>query len=99
MPAQGPHNQAAKGNPASHRMGNPQRKVRYARNWLAQQKRKDANRKANAERAYWNKSARKDATENGEIFRTAWQKAELKRAERRKGKRIAWELLHDKAAI
>lgn len=97
MPAQGPRNQAAKGNPASHRMGNPKRAARRARNWEAQQKRKDANRAANKARELANKALAKELEPMP--FLTKWQKAEANRNERRKGKQIAYALLHDTASI
>lgn len=37
--------QGGKGNPASHRMGNPKRKAARAASWARGEKRKDARRK------------------------------------------------------
>jgi hypothetical protein len=44
-----------KGNPASTRMSNPNRKARRARCWARGEKRKEARRKAQAEREAANK--------------------------------------------
>ena len=49
---------SSKGNPASHRMSNPNLKARRARLWAAQEKRKDARRKAQAEREQRNRELR-----------------------------------------
>lgn len=47
--------QKTKGNPAHHRMSNPNLKARRARCWARGEKRKEARRKAQAEREAANK--------------------------------------------
>jgi hypothetical protein len=49
---------SAKGNPASHRMGNDKLKARRARSWARGQVRKAENRKANEQRAADNRKLR-----------------------------------------
>lgn len=49
---------SAKGNPATHRMGNANLKARRARSWARGEARKQANRKANEQRAADNRKLR-----------------------------------------
>ena len=74
-----------KGNPASHRMTNPNLKARRARSWAAGQKRKEARRRAQDERAAANR------VEPEHI--TPWQYAKAVRwgSEDRTKKREKWE--------
>lgn len=69
--------QSSKGNPASHRMSNPNLKARRARSWLAGERRKEARRKAQAEREARNKELR----EAGKP--TPWEAAKAARKARR----------------
>lgn len=97
MPA--PRGVKIKGNPASHRMGNPARAARRARNYEAQQKRKDVNRKANKDAAAMNKAQKGLAEIEGTVFYTRWEIAQRNRAFRRKDKQRAYALLHDPLAL
>lgn len=53
-----PNRNSNKGNPASHRMSNPNLKARRARNWAAQEKRKAERRAENEARAARNRELR-----------------------------------------
>lgn len=88
MPTQAPRNQGAKGNPASHRMSNPIRKARRARNWEAQQKRKTVRINEAKKREVVNKALKSD----GEF--TAWEQAKYERDAKRVPKQIAYEKAH-----
>lgn len=76
-----------KGNPASHRMTNPNLKARRARSWAAGQKRKEARRRAQEQRTEVNRG-RLDNDES-----TPWQLAKAVRwgSPSRVAKREKWE--------
>lgn len=78
-----------KGNPASHRMTNPNLKARRARSWAAGQKRKEANRRAQEQRAEVNRGI----TDAGDP--TPWEVAKAVRwgSPARLKKREKWEAL------
>lgn len=75
--------QSAKGNPATHRMGNPRRKARRAECWARGQKRKLARKKEADEAQKFNAGV----VAGGGM--TPWQRAKALRAERREQKRQA----------
>lgn len=79
--------QSAKGNPASKRMGNPNRARRYTRNWEAQQKRKAVRIKEEKVREKENREAAG--------YPTPWEFAKQVRSMRRRPKQDAWEARHD----
>lgn len=74
---------SAKGNPASKRMSNVQRKAKRANSWNRCQKRKAAKREAVAEREAQNRVRRAEGTP------TPWEAAKAARKARRAAEREA----------
>jgi hypothetical protein len=74
---------SAKGNPASHRMSNANRKAKRAERWAKARKRRDLANQANAQREQANTAARAA----GEM--TPWERAKAARAQKRAAKSAA----------